>query len=161
MGLIGKYNKATNRVKGGAGLSFEMGPLNFGASYYGDDYRNNALGKSYSYNTTAFSTGLKLPFFSFDYNHIYNHPNSDVPASKIEIFNGTIFVKDYMLTYGKRFEYSFRERFIFSQRVFVRGALKEEEFFGAQVQFKKRFIFGILRNYYLLREWSLSFAAFF
>ncbi len=161
VGLIGKYNRATGRVKAGAGFSFEMGPLNAGVSYYGDDYRNNALGKSYSYNTTAFSAGLKLPFFSFDYNHIYNHPNSDVPASKIQIYNGTVFVKDYMLTYGKRFEYSFRKRYVFSDRTFVSGALKEAEFLGAQVIIKKKFVFGLFKNYYLLREWTLSFAAFF
>lgn len=77
VGLMGRYNKRTQNVSPGAGLSGTLGPFSFGASIYKDETQlESTVSKSLvtsitRYEVRTFSGGLSLNSLIIDYSSLF------------------------------------------------------------------------------------------
>lgn len=165
LGIMGKYNKDTYDVTPGGGLSGVLGPLNFGYSIYTDEtYLEHGLSgtgnaDTIHYQVNTYNVGLFLSSVILDYSHMHVQ-NSDNP-SDVSLFTAALLWKKFIFTASKRIEDSNKAYFNFDTKTLETKQIKEDYFGGIQYSFSKHFMLGVLYNYYLLHEFSLTGTVFF
>ncbi|MDG0817234.1 hypothetical protein [Bdellovibrio svalbardensis] len=164
LGLMGKYNKLTNNVSPGGGLSGVLGPLYFGYSIYDDEvkleqsYDGNDPTKPIKYQVRTYNLGLFLNSLILDYSNLRMQEPHE---SSVSLFTASLMVSRFIITASKRIEDSPRPFYNYDTQQLEFKQLKEDYFGGVQYSASNHFMFGVLYNYYLLREVSGSLTVFF
>lgn len=163
VGAIGKYVEDTSNIQLGGGGSISLGPLNVGYSRYKDEgtamtLDSNLLRQPTVFYVDSYSVGLNLPFITFDYSLFDNRVNG---GEKVHIYSGGFFISKLIFSYGRRLEESSRRKYDFQNKQFYSHDRKWSSFAGVQWKFKKKWMAGLLSNYYLNQELSLILTGFF
>ncbi len=165
MGIMAKYNKQTQGTNAGGGLSGNLGPLTFGGSIYKDETRlidSNPYFPTppfdYHYQVQTYNVGLFLNSLVIDYSHMEVR---DTEVSTVQVLAATLAVYDFIFTWARRSEDSYKPYFNFETKALETQRVKYEGFGGIQYKLGKNFIIGGLYNYYLLHEYTLSATLFF
>lgn len=165
IGAMGKYNKLTTNVSPGAGLSGNLGPLSFGGSYYLDETQlNGELPENLRpdpilYNVQTYNVGFFLSSLILDYSHMKLQQEELV--SEVTVVTASLLLNGFIFTAAKRSEKSQRPKYDPITKELEYVLVKEDIFGGLQYSFTRNFMLGILYNYYLLHEASLSATVFF
>ena len=161
IGLVGKYNTKTSKPNGGVGATIEAGPISASYTRVRDDGKPDD-GAVINYYTNTFSAGFKILNIAVDWTYIKNNTTTKTYA---KILSASVFFKKVMATWGTRTESHGHPTVIFYDEF---GAFTDPDdteakhsFLGLQYMFKKRFIFGVYKNYYLNNDFSLGLSAFF
>lgn len=165
LGVMGKYNRETQSIKPGGGLSGILGPLTFGYSAYQDEfyYDGTLSGQpslTFPYSVQTYSIGLFLNVVALDYS-VLNLLTDDDATMTTTVSTATIFISNLILIGSLRNEKSPRPYYNFESGRAETREEKSEVFFGAQLQVADHFVFGAFYNYYLLREYSFGITYFF
>lgn len=156
LGFLGRYNKDTKGITGGAGLSMAFRFLSIGAAQFRNDFKDNQSQLIDEYTTRTFTFGLKIGNVAFDWNYI---KNDAIYWSRVRILTATLFTKKFMFTYGNR-----QEESVFPSEIPPLTGLppgnKLDTFLGVQYFFKKNFLIGAFSNYYLLNSLTLGLTVF-
>lgn len=165
LGLLGRYNKLTRAVRGGAGVNGALGPITFGTSRYADqsqyeDQLQNPVAKvTKNYYVNSLSVGLFLNSLALDYSLLRMQADSE---STTTVITASLLLKRAMLTYAYRNENSDRPVWDKqTQMIDYTKKNKKESFYGLQFNVGKYLLLGAFYNYYLLREYSLGATFFF
>jgi hypothetical protein len=168
LGAIGKYNKFTNQVHPGAGLTAVLGPFLAGASFYNDetqlDYTQYGLIPSKvvtEYQVQTYSAGISLSSLLVDYSVLRLEEKETKEVSTVRVTTASLLVKKLILTASRRIEESERDAYNYSTETMEVKKIKEEYFGGIQYNLTRNFMLGALYNYYLLREYSATATLFF
>jgi hypothetical protein len=187
LGVSFRRSPEIGKANWGTGLSLMLnGQFSAGFGIYNDDsyidYRGQVItfeynGQTYTYQipddpdyvivsrykVTTWSVGYKNQYFAVDYAKIKTEfKDSDgtyVPM--VKIINGTVFIKDFMLTAGYREEDSARDEYDYDTKQFIEKRNKKSKFFGAQYSIGKRFLVGGFFNYFLVNDISAALTVFF
>ncbi len=167
LGLMGRYNKLTKTISPGVGLNGTFGPLTFGASQYADETQVEdetfvpEERPVFKYQVKTYTGGLSLGSLLLDYSVL----NVEVPqtgdVSTVKLLTASLLVKRMILTYSKRTEDSLRQSYNYATRQLETKQLKEDFFAGIQLNATNYLMVGLLYNYYLLHEYSLTATLFF
>lgn len=176
-GLLFKRHSEVKKIRTGFGLSGRLLWLNFGASYYKDDFwldfahtkidgtsttYAQLLGKkSYdeSYQVRTYSVGLKVKNMSLDFGKImtdkykYNDDKMD-----ITILTASMAIGNWVLNYGARKEDSPTPKF--KDDVLKTARIKKATYAGVQYSWWKPLVVGVHYNYFLLNEVSATMTFF-
>jgi len=161
-GMI-KYGKESGEVHPGVGVSAVLGPINFGYSFFKDEGINSVLDSNgeremIDFEVKSYSVGVNLPYISFDYTVFENN----LPSNEfVKIYSGGFFLYKWMFSYARRKESSLRREFNPDTKTFTTNKEKWSTFLGVQYRYKKKFVVGLLANYYQNNELSLILTAFF
>lgn len=159
LGIISNYNEEVKKYGGGLGLSVIVGPFTLSGTRFSDTYRNPLNNNEIiKYYINTYSAGLRLFNISIEHTLINNFNDS---RDEINLTTATVFTKFFMLTYGHRKEFSDFPRFDYHNTKFIAEREKDDEFGGIQFTLGKNFLLGFFYNYYLNRNGSVSFTAFF
>ena len=165
LGLIGKYNKLSEDLWPGAGLSGILGPLTFGYAVSEDQYvidqgtgPQNYLKFKYEVATT--SVGVFLNSLAVDYSFLnIKVDNSEVLT--IQLLTGSVLLKRWIFTLAHRREDSSRPDYDYKAKSLKTEQIKREVFGGIQFSATKTLMVGVFHNYYLLRELAFGLTLFF
>lgn len=167
LGVIAKYNKLTKTTHGGGGATIILGPFVFGGSAYNDetllDYARFGINTQelIKYQVTAYSGGISLGSLLVDYSVLQMKEEESERISTVRLVNASLLVKKIILTASKRTEDSERLAYNYSTRALEPKQIKDEIFGGLQVNATQNFMVGVLYNYYLLHETSITATLFF
>ena len=171
LGLMGKYNKQTNSILAGAGLTGVMGPLNFGYSYYRDETELNFVdaygpladpAKSIvRYKVQTYSVGLYLNSLILDYSNLNMLGDSAARSDIVNLYTASLILGRLIVTASRRIENSSEPAYNYATHLLEYNLVKEETFGGVQIRVHKHLSVGALYNYYLLREYSVMMTLFF
>jgi hypothetical protein len=165
LGLMGKYNKYTQNISPGGGLSGFLGPFTFGVSYYKDeeqmslDLEEEFRPPALEYNVQTYSLGLFLHSVILDYSYLRLTLDQDV--SEVNLYTGSLLVSRFIVTVSKRIERSGRPSYNRLTKSLEYVETKDRYFGGVQYSINKHFLFGVLYNYYLLDELAVMGTVFF
>lgn len=177
LGVILKRHSEIKRINPGMGLSGKIGPLNFGAAYYQDDFFLNLEGHndpltgipysiifgssdySEKFTVTTYSIGTKFQGLALDAGVIKTNYERDEMDTEIHLYSGSYTFKNFMFNLAYRNEISPATKFIDGQLDYRKstGAI----FTGLQMSLNRFAIIGINYNYFLLEEYSLIGSFFF
>ncbi|MGZ3744633.1 MAG: hypothetical protein ACXWRE_10835 [Pseudobdellovibrionaceae bacterium] len=163
-GLMAKYNRLTYTLSPGFGVSGTLGPISFGGSVYNDvtqlnyETYGNSLRPIIPYQVHTYNLGLFLSSLVLDYSTL-RVQTPDV--SIVHLYTASFFIKSLILTASKRVEESSRPNYNFATKMLEAKRIKEESFGGVQYTLSKDLMMGVLYNYYLLHEYSLTATLFF
>lgn len=154
-GVILKRHHEIKRINPGAGVSARLGPLNFGASVYQDDFMIPLTGEDYTerFNVTTYSVGTKFKNFSIDAGVIkssYKYNDSD---TEIHLYSGSYVYRNFMFNLAFRNEMSLAPIFVDEMLEFEKT--KSAWYGGVQTSLGRHLILGLNYNYFLLKEVSL------
>lgn len=165
IGLMGRYNRLTQEISPGMGVSGSLGPLSFGASAYDDqtqldpdDLDGDGVRPLYLYQVRTYSVGLFLSSIVLDYSHLQLDTDE---LSTVQLYTASFFVKKWILTASRRVENSSNPYYNFDTKSLEVQQFKEDHFGGIQYSLTKNLIVGALYNYYLLREYAVTATLFF
>lgn len=166
LGIIGKYNKESEDLYPGGGISLVAGPLTLGYSYSKDNFylagdpTTELDDFNFKYDVETLSAGIFLNSIAIDYSHMRVHiPNSDM--SNITLLTGSLLLPRSILTLSSRHESSERPQFDYKAKALSWEREKFETFGGVQFSATKVLMIGLFHNYYLLRELSIGMTLFF
>lgn len=164
-GVMGRYNRLTKEASPGVGLTGAVGPISFGGSVYDDqtkidldDFDGDGNSPVYKYQVRTYSLGLFLSSLVLDYSHL--SLDTDY-VNTVELYTASLYLKKLILTVAKRVENSPNPAYNFETQTLEYKQIKEENFGGIQYSMTKNLMLGILYNYYLLHEYSISATLFF
>ncbi|MBO9666529.1 MAG: hypothetical protein J7501_06905 [Bdellovibrio sp.] len=163
LGLLARYNKVTNHISPGGGVSGILGPIYFGYSIYDDETQLETsteypVNKPIRYQVQTYNVGLYLSSLLLDYSHL---SQKEPHESNVNIFTASVMLKKFILTGSKRIEESTRPAFNFDTSSLEEKPTKEDYFGGVQYIAGKHFLVGAMYNYYLLHEVSGVVTFFF
>lgn len=115
------------------------------------------------YRVTNTVFGLKFSNLALDYLLITSAPVEveDYDPIEIKIYNASYFYRQWIFSYGRRFEKSHIEVFDIESQSFITQEEKSDTFLGAQYATKNGFLLGAFHNYYLFDEISFGLTYFF
>lgn len=121
----------------------------------------NLIDVEFTVTNTVF--GLKFSNIALDYLLIRTtaKEEDDFDPITIQIYNASYFYRQWIFSYGTRFEKSFTEVFDEELKQFITQEEKSDGFLGAQYATSNGFLLGIFHNYYLFDELSLGLTYFF
>jgi hypothetical protein len=158
---MGIYNKVSKNVSAGGGLSGIFGPFTFGFSTANDEYAflntvNNTT-TDYKYKNVLTSIGLALGSLAVDYSK-YTITTDQFEASLFEVtlITTSVSYRKFIFSAGQRSEDSWRDEYDFETETLIAKQIKTDVFAGIQFSATKNLMFGVLYNYYLMREWTAS-----
>ncbi len=163
IGALAKYGRESGDFHPGVGVSAVLGPVNFGYSFYEDEgvasnLDSLGLRESIKFEVTSYSIGVNLPYISLDYTVFENNVASN---ERVETYSGGLYFYKWMFSYARRKEVSNRRFYDFETESFSTQKDKWSTFLGIQYRYKKKFVIGLLSNYYLNQELSLIMTVFF
>ncbi len=164
LGVMGKYNKLTNHVSPGGGLSGVLGPFYFGYSIYDDEtkldqnYGGSDSSPPIKYQVHTYNVGLFLSSLILDYSNLRVQEPYE---SSVSLFTASLMVRRFIITASKRIEDSPRPYYNFDTQQLEYKQIKDDYFGGIQYSASNNIMLGVLYNYYLLHELSGSFTLFF
>ncbi|MCR9205267.1 MAG: hypothetical protein NXH75_11850 [Halobacteriovoraceae bacterium] len=103
LGFLGRYNKDTKGITGGAGLSMAYRFFSMGAAQFKNDFKDSQTQLIDEYTTKTFTFGFKIGSVAVDWNYI---KNDAILWSRVRILTATLFTKKFMFTFGNRQEES-------------------------------------------------------
>lgn len=185
LGGIFKHHKEKNENFLGAGINLSYNKVfNIGYSKYNDVLYEDIRGKTIDlYDTSGGSIpviypeddewltdvgttventiiGLKFANFALDHLTIKTiFEDEYYEPTIITILAGSIFYKEWIFTYGKRTEESFRE--VYQDEEFIEQRRKYNRFLGAQYALGEYILIGLYHNYYLFNEVTMGISIFF
>lgn len=165
LGVLGKYNSATEATTPGAGLNGVLGPFTFGYSVYRDEtllIDESALDPYREYKVQSivenYSFGLYLNSLIIDYSTL-RLQNGVVDT--VELITASVMYWKLVLSASQRREVSSRPGYNFREELPEWESTKVEYFYGLQMKLTGNFMVGVMYNYYLLREISGSMTLMF
>ncbi len=185
LGLIYRRQTEVEKDYFGGGLIFSYAKfLSLGFSYYDDVMYSNLSGKedtivdedgnesSIQYPTSislitetnfsvqSYVAGLRFSKIALDYIHFdLNSNDTDINEVTVDIYNLSYFYRKWILSYGRRFESSFKE--VYEDEKFIDQKEKSATFLGGQYATNNGLLLGLFWNYYLLYDLSLGLTYFF
>lgn len=177
-GILFKRHSEVKKIRTGLGVSGRLWWLNFGASYYKDDFWldfahtkvQNGGGityadiygkKSYdeSYQVRTYSVGIKVKNMSLDYGKIMTDKYSfNDEKMDITIITASAAIGNWVLNYGARREDSPTPKFQDDMLKYSR--IKKATYAGVQYSWWKPLVVGVHYNYFLLNEVSATMTFF-
>lgn len=177
-GLLFKRHSEVKKIRTGVGLSGRLFFLNFGTSYYKDDFwvdyehtkMDGAGGLTYaqllgkksyqeSYQVRTYSVGLKVKNFSFDYGKIMTDKYQyNLNKMDITILTASMAWQNWVFNYGARREDSPTPKF--QDNVLKYPRIKKATYAGIQYSWWRPLVVGVHYNYFLLNEVSLTMTFF-
>lgn len=163
-GVSAKYNTLTKATTPGGGLSGILGPFIFGYSAYRDetqlpidlDPENPPKIQSI---VETYSVGMYLNSLIIDYSSM-RIQNSGLEF--VDLISMSLFVKKWILSISQRTHITERPGYNFRKKELeFNEPYPVEYFYGAQYRLSKNFMAGLMYNYYLLREVSISMTLLF
>jgi hypothetical protein len=168
LGVMAKYNKLTQGLRGGGGLNGVLGPISFGGSVYNDQTQLNdpvlgeGLKTQISYQVQTYNVGLFLNSVVLDYSHLkLLQPDTGINPAEISVVTISLLIQKFILIAAKRTEDSDRPYYNYDTKQLEIKEHKEDYFGGLQYRINKTVMLGSFYNYYLLREFSFSATVFF
>ncbi len=177
-GLLFKRHSEVGKIRTGLGFAGRLLFLNFGASYYKDDFwldyeKTKMEGtnipysvvtgkKSYdeSYQVKTLSAGLKLWNLSLDAGRIVTDKYKFTEDSvNITILSASYAWKDFLFNYGMRTEDSPTPKF--EDNTLVPEKIKKANYAGIQYSWWRPLVVGVHYNYFLLNEVSATMTFFY
>lgn len=166
LGLMGKYNKETEAIMPGGGLSGYWGPFSYGYSIYEDqtllqsepDFGVEQSEYLYKYKVQTFSGGIYFKGFIFDYSVM--KMDGELPST-VTLLTGSVLLKRAVITLSSRNEKSDRKAYNYETTQLEEKEEKTDLFGGLQFKILKPLMIGAFYNYYLHREISLGATLFF
>jgi hypothetical protein len=161
LGVLGIYNKVSKNFSTGGGLSGIFGPFTFGFSTANDEYAflNNITNKTtdYKYKNVLTSVGLAIGSFALDVSK-YTITSDQFTDSLFEVslITASVSHRKFIFSMGQRSEDSWRDEYDFDTQTLVAKQVKNESFYATQFSATKNLMFGVLYNYYLMREWTAT-----
>lgn len=165
LGVVAKYNRLSQGVWPGVGLSAVGGPIKFGYAVGKDEQviDETSLGLDQKLNlrymNETYSFGLYLNSLAIDYSIMRLFPDG-LDTMTVNLLTASVFVKSAILTAALRTEDSTRPAFDEETRTLIQKQIKQEVFAGAQLTATKTIMFGCFYNYYAMREFSLGLTLF-
>ncbi len=185
LGLIYRRHNELEKDYYGGGLILSYAKfISIGASYYDDVYYQNLSGKDdevideegnattiiypedpdliteTDFSVRSYVAGLRFSKLALDYIHFdVISEDEDYNEISIDIYNLSYFYKKWILSYGRRFETSFKE--VYQEETFIQEKEKSDTFLGAQYATNNGFLLGAFINYYLINDLSLGLTYFF
>ena len=153
LGVLGKYNQTTDRIKGGLGITAQGGIFSIGISSFYDDYIDEYENKKKNYRVASYTAGVKWGGFIFDYNYTESFSKR---RSRIHLISGAMFIHKFIFSGGRRFESSYRPKYRYKERRFMDEKDRKDSFYGVQYSFNGHFLIGAYFNYYLVRDLTLG-----
>ena len=166
LGALGKYNRYTKNVSPGAGISGLLGPVTFGGSYYKDetqldtDLQEAERRSPIQYDVQTYTIGAYLTSVILDYSHL-KIMRDQVEVSEVNLYTISLLLKNFIFTGSKRTEKSARGQYNPITQVLDSKEIKDSYFVGVQYLANRHLLAGVLYNYYLLNELSLTATLFF
>lgn len=168
IGVMGRYNTRTKNTGTGAGVSGLLGPLTFGGSIYNDETRLDD--ETYSlesdkpvvkYQVKTYSGGLSLNSLLVDYSVLEAVENGTDVKSTVRLLTASLLVKRFIFTLSQRSEDSARPDYNYELKQLETKQKKYDLFWAVQFNLTDYFMLGLLSNYYMLHEYSVSATVFF
>ena len=115
------------------------------------------------YKVASSVFGIKFSNIAIDHMRIITTPIGidDYSETSVGIYNLSYFYKQWIFSYGQRFEVSSKEVFDEELQEFITQEGKSANFAAAQYATKNSFVLGAFINYYLQNELSLGLTYFF
>ncbi|NUN07175.1 MAG: hypothetical protein HUU57_15625 [Bdellovibrio sp.] len=163
-GAMAKYNKDTTTITPGAGLQAVWGPLTAGYSMYDDESRLNygdGSQKTIKYRVQTYNVGVYLSSVILNYSHLHLENNEKNYLATVHLYTASLSLGKFIFTASQRVEDSPAPDYNYELKDLENKKIKYEHFGGIQYSLSKNFLLGVLYNYYLLREISVSGTLFF
>lgn len=169
LGVMGKYNKLSKHTNLGAGLSGLLGPVTFGYSSYMDESQvdhslaGSAQVEDLKYKVRTYSVGLSFESLLFDVSKLhYEDPVYNLgEESSVRIVTLSWNYKKFIFTTSNRLEDSKRPTYDRDAQILLAQQKKNSNFHAIQYIASKHITFGVLYNYYLLNDLSVTATVFF
>lgn len=167
LGLMAKYNKLSKAVSPGGGLSGAIGPISFGYSIYDDqtymDYGIYSTPPSevYKYRVHTYNFGIFLSSLALDYSNLRLENDDKTFTSTVHLITANLSLGRFIFTASQRKEDSPSWAYNYETDQLEPKKYKEDYFGGIQFNFTSNIMLGVLYNYYLLREYSMTATLFF
>ncbi len=181
VGVILKRHSKIRKINSGVGISSRVWIFHFGASTYRDDYDldmsvEGPYGVPYSvlwnqktfqesFQVTTLTGGMRIKNLAFDVASVnskldYYRDFQGVPETRILLYSASFYYGDFLLSAAMRKEHSGSK--VFYPPDTVGSEIdKTSPFYGIQYSWGKHVIFGVMYNYFLLKEYSAALALFF
>ncbi len=166
LGIMGKYNKLTKSTLPGAGLTATFGPFNFSTASYKDEtllvYPDFYFlpNQTVKYNVKTYSWGLSLSSLLLDQSTLQLFFDDTDEKWTVHLTTISLMVKKMIITASKRREESTRAAYNFKTSQLDYLEVKEDVFGGLQIHATKNLMLGVLYNYYMLHETSITATIF-
>lgn len=163
-GLMAKYNKLTENMTAGAGVSGILGPLDLGYSIYDDETQLEFGGdfkEQIKYRVQTYNIGLHLSSLVLAFSNLHLETPDRSYIARVNLYTASLNLGRFVFTGSKRIENSPAPAYNHDAQELENRETKEENFGGIQYVFSKNFNLGVLYNYYLLREASITATLFF
>ncbi len=167
LGVMGRYNRLTHNTSPGGGLSGLIGPFTFGASMYDDETQFDLTNYGsvdkpvIDYKVQTYNGGISLGSVLLDYSVLQLQAPDAQETATVRLLTGSLLVKKIIFTVSKRTEDSTRKSYNYETKLLEAKQIKEEMFGGLQINATNNLMLGMLYNYYLLHEYSLTATLFF
>ncbi len=167
LGMLARYNKLTKAITPGGGLGAILGPFNVGASIYKDETQleDNSFGmplkSTVKYTVQTYNAGIALSSLLLDYSVLRMETEDTHLVSTVRLTTASLLWQKILATASHRVEDSPRPAYNFETQTLETKDIKDEYFGGLQIYATKNLMCGILYNYYLLHEYSLTATLFF
>jgi hypothetical protein len=157
IGVIAKRHQELKDINLGGGLSARLGPFHFGTSLFKDSYLLEELSETFT--VTTFTAGVRIKNLALDVASINSklkyYSYLSVPDTKILIYSASFYYEDLLLNAALRKENSAAKTFQ-DPGLVIKEEEKSSPYFSIQYSLGKHVIFGIMYNYFLLKEASAS-----
>ncbi len=159
VGLMARYNRDTQGILPGGGVSGILGPFTFGYSIYSDEtmLEYDPMGSDsrpvVKYNAESVSAGFYLDSLILDYSVIRLY--TERPMS-VNVLTGSVLLKRFILTASWRNEKSDRSYYDYETKTLIPMQDKEAIFAGVQYRVAPFLMIGAFHNYYLVGDITLG-----
>lgn len=172
-----KYHPEIRRVNPAIGLASRLGPFNFGASFYQDDFylnlKNhrhpttktpytsvfNANSYQEQFDVVGYSAGLKLWRLNLDFASLRTKYKVYRKDTNINIYSSSLNLDPLILLFAIRNESSESPKYI--DRKLKDKRTETSQFGGIQIAPTQFLLLGVHYNYFLLNEFSFMGTIFF
>lgn len=164
-GVMGKYNRFTQNLTPGAGVNAIWGPFSAGYSIYDDETQLEYIQDIKDvtqYRVQTYNLGLYLSSLILNYSNLRMRlKDADEDVATIHLYTASLTAGKFIFTASKRLELSDLPAYNHETDQIEYLKEKEEYFGGIQYALSKNFMLGVLYNYYLMREGSVTATVYF
>lgn len=164
IGAMAKYNKETTALTPGGGMQAVWGPFTAGYSLYNDESRLNydsGLQETIKYRVQTYNVGVYLTSLILNYSHLQLENIDKSYLATVHLYTASLSLGKFIFTAAQRVEDSPAPEYNYETKDLETKKIKYEHFGAIQYTLSKNFLLGVLYNYYLLREVSVSGTLFF
>lgn len=163
-GVMGKYNKLSQNATAGGGVNGALGPFSAGYSLYDDETQleyDSETTTLVKYRVQTYNIGVYLNSLILNYSHLYLKTQEEDYIARVHLYTASLTSGKFLFTAALRREDSPAPSYNYETEQLETQKIKDEYFGGLQYSPTRSLTIGVLYNYYLLREYSVTATVFF